>query len=100
MMQDSSDLLELCSGFRQLHSLQYAGRLEDEVKLYSVLIQILQNPEYMVKVTRQRDREMLLNPDDHLSEGGGSDGGGGGEEGGGGDDGGGRGRSRVRFTAH
>jgi hypothetical protein len=96
-LQDSSDLLELCSGFRQLHSLQYAGRFKDEVKLYSVLIQILQNPEYMVKVTRPRDREMLLNPDDHLSEGGGSDGAGG-EEGGSG--GGGRDRSRVRFTAH
>lgn len=98
-MQDSSDLLELCSGFRQLHSLQYAGRLKDEVKLYSVLIQILQNPEYMVKVTRQRDREML-NPDDHLSESGGSDGAGdeGGAGGGGG--GGGRDRSHVRFTTH
>jgi hypothetical protein len=61
-MQDSGDLLELCSGFRQLHSLKYAGRLKDEVKLYSVLIQILQNPEYMVKVTRSRDREVRRRP--------------------------------------
>lgn len=59
-MEDSSDLMHLCYGIRQLHSLKYHGRLKDEVKLYGILIQILQNPEFLVKVTRHNTPTELL----------------------------------------